>query len=251
MTLSIHTETVRVANGDLQIDAYLARPLEGSYPGIVVFQEIFGVNDHIRSVTDRIAREGYVAIAPALYQRTAPGFEIGYEPDDFALGKEYKAKTTASELLSDTEATIAYLKSLPSLKEGAIGSIGFCFGGHVAYLTATLPEIQAIASFYGAGIATMCPGETEPTIARTKDISGTLYAFFGNEDASIPTEQVDRIEAELSKHNVAHKIFRYDGAGHGFFCDRRSSYNAEAAHDAWGKAMELFATVLNSMNNEQ
>ena len=215
------------------------------HPGIIVFQEIFGVNEHIRGVCDRIAREGYIAIAPALYQRTVPGFEIGYNPDDFKLGKEHKAKTKASELLSDTEATIAYLKTLPQLKEGAIGSIGFCFGGHVAYLTATIEDIKAIASFYGAGIATMCPGETEPTIARTEDITGTLYAFFGNEDASIPSEQVDCIEAQLTNYNVPHQIFRYGGAGHGFFCDRRSSYNPDAANDAWGKVMNLFDTVLN------
>ncbi len=243
----IRTERVKVPNGDLQIDAYLAQPAgEGPFPAVVVFQEIFGVNAHIREVSERIANEGYVAIAPALYQRIAPGFETGYQGDDFKIGKDYKAQTKASELLSDTQATIDYLKTLPSVKSDRLGSIGFCFGGHVAYLTATLDDLKATASFYGAGIATMCPGEDEPTINRTGDISGTLYAFFGNEDASIPSEQVEQIEAELSKHQIPHKIFRYDGADHGFFCDHRDSYNSTAAADAWQKVQQLFEQELKA-----
>lgn len=102
---------VKVVNGDLLIDAYLAEPVAaGRYPAVIVFQEIFGVNAHIRDVTERIAREGYVAIAPALYQRFAPGFETGYTAADIDLGRQYKNQTTAEELLSDTQATIAYLQ---------------------------------------------------------------------------------------------------------------------------------------------
>ncbi|RMG12786.1 MAG: dienelactone hydrolase family protein [Cyanobacteria bacterium J055] len=241
---AIKTDRVQIPNGDLLIDAYLAQPeAEGTFGAIVVFQEIFGVNAHIREVTERIARQGYVAIAPALYQRLAPGFEVGYTDADVVLGREYKVQTQASELLSDTQATIDYLKTLPSVRP-QFGTIGFCFGGHVAYLAATLPEIAATASFYGVGIATMCPGEEEPTIARTPQISGTLYAFFGTEDPLIPLEEVDRIEAALTQHQIPHRIFRYDGANHGFFCNARSSYNADAAADAWQHVLQLFAEKL-------
>lgn len=128
----IQSEWVKVANGDLSIDAYLAQPNEaGPFPAIIVVQEIFGVNSHIRSVTERLAREGYVAISPAIYQRTAPGFEVGYSQDETVLGRKYKDLTTAAELLSDIQATIAYLRGLPSVNGEAIGTIGFCFGGHV------------------------------------------------------------------------------------------------------------------------
>jgi carboxymethylenebutenolidase len=254
-TEKFHAKSVKVMNQDLQIDAYLAEPVgEGVFPGVVVIQEIFGVNAHIRDVVERFAALGYVAIAPAIYQRIAPGFESGYSPEDVQQGRQYKEQTKAGELLGDVSAAIDYLQNLPNVKQGAtpsghlveIGCIGFCFGGHVAYLAATLPEVKATASFYGAGITSMTPGGGEPTVTRTGEIKGELYAFFGREDESIPQEQVEAIEAELTAKNVPHRVFQYDGAGHGFFCDQRGSYNPEAAADAWGQVQELFGRVLNS-----
>ncbi|NET27735.1 dienelactone hydrolase family protein [Okeania sp. SIO1I7] len=242
--LKIRTAHIQVLNGDLEIASYLAQPVEENlFPAVVVIQEIFGVNAHIREVTEKIAKEGYVAIAPSIYQRQAPGFEVGYTEENVKLGRKYKEQTKASELLSDIQATINYLKTLPTVKVDKFGCIGFCFGGHVSYLAATLPEIQATASFYGAGIATGTPGDGEPTITLTPKISGTIYCFFGTEDPLIPIEQVDQIEAELQKHQIKHQVFRYP-ADHGFFCDHRSSYNAEAAADAWVKTKELFGQEL-------
>jgi carboxymethylenebutenolidase len=244
----IQTATVKVPQGDLLSTAYLAQPQDGgTYPGVVVLQEIFGVNAHIREVTERIAREGYVAIAPALFQRTAPGFETGYTPQDVEIGREYAwGQTKASELLSDIQAAIDYLKTLDNIKGDGFGCIGFCFGGHVAYLAATLSDITATASFYGARITTATPGGDAPTISRTREISGTLYAFFGKEDASIPEQQVDLIEAELEKYKIPHRVFRYDGADHGFFCDHRGSYNPTVAADAWEQVKQLFGQVLQT-----
>jgi carboxymethylenebutenolidase len=242
--LDIRTQPVTVANEDLQIAAYLAEPAaEGTFPGIIVIQEIFGVNAHIREVTERIAQAGYVAIAPAIYQRQAPGFEVGYSAEELALGRQYKEQTKATELLSDIQATMNYLKTLPSVKPSGFGTIGFCFGGHVVYLAATLPEIKATASFYGAGIATGTPGGGPGTIARTSEITGVIYCFFGTQDPLIPNEQVDQIEAELNKQNIQHQIFRYP-TGHGFCCDHRDSYNPEAAADAWTHVYQLFQQEL-------
>lgn len=242
---TIQTRSVTVTNHGFAIDAYLAQPeQEGTFPGVVVVQEIFGVNSHIRDVTERFAKAGYVAIAPAIYQRQAPGFETGYTEADVKIGRVYKEQTNTDELLGDIQAAIDYLKTLPNVKPSGVGAIGFCFGGHVVYLTATLPDIKATASFYGAGIATWSPGGGEPTITRSKEITGTLYAFFGEADASIPLEQVDQIEAELTQHQIPHKIFRYAGAGHGFFCDQRGSYEPTAAADAWEKVQELFQATL-------
>lgn len=241
----ICTQHVKVPNGDLEISSYLAYPAKaGVFPAVVVLQEIFGVNSHIRDVTERIAREGYVAIAPALYERLAPGFECGYTPEDIIVGRRYKEQTQAGQLLSDISAAVAYLKSLPFVKANAFGCIGFCFGGHVAYLGATLPDIKATASFYGAGIVNWTPGGGPATVSRTGQIGGTVYAFFGEEDASIPPAQVAEIEAELQKHQVSYRVFRYAGADHGFFCDRRASYHAEAAADAWNQTKLLFSTFL-------
>jgi carboxymethylenebutenolidase len=246
MTVAISSRWVKVQNQDLAIDAYLAMPESpGTYPAIVVIQEIFGVNEHIRDVTERFAAEGYVAIAPAIYQRQAPGFEVGYTEEDLTIGREYKNQTKAKELVSDIQATINYLYSLSQVKQKGVGIIGFCFGGHVVYLAAaTLKDITATASFYGAQIATWCPGDGEPTITRTKDITGTIYTFFGTEDPLIPNQQTEQIEAELKKQNIDHQVFRYQGATHGFMCDRRESYNPDAAKDAWKKVLDLFSQKL-------
>jgi carboxymethylenebutenolidase len=236
-------QAVKIANGDLQISAYLARPVQTPAPAVIVFQEIFGVNAHIRDVVRRLAAAGYVAIAPAIFQRQVNDFEIGYAPEDVILGRQYKALTTAEELLSDTRATIAYLQQLPMVQQGGLGCIGFCFGGHVAYLAATLPEIKATASFYGAGIATMTPGGGAPTVSRTPEIRGSLYGFFGEADQSIPPQQVDEIATALTQAGVNHQIWRYP-ADHGFFCDQRSNYQPEAAADAWQHVLQLFQTHL-------
>ncbi|MEH2227480.1 dienelactone hydrolase family protein [Nostoc sp.] len=245
------TTMVNLLQDNIQVSAYLAEPKEsGSYPGVVVLQEIFGVNVHIREVTERIAKLGYVAMsttgyayAPALFQRIAPGFETGYTPEDIETGRSYAMQTQASELLRDIQLAIDYLKNLPQVKKDGFGCIGFCFGGHVAYLAATLPDIKATASFYGAGITTRTPGGGAPTVTRTEEITGTLYTFFGAEDATIPAEQVDEITAELEKYKIPHRVFRYDGADHGFFCDHRASYNPKAAADAWEQVKQLFGQL--------
>ncbi len=240
-TLTIKSQT------ELPIAAYLAQPsTPGIYPGIVVLQEIFGVNAHIRSCTERIAREGYVAIAPALFERIAPNYETGYTKEAIEIGKKYAwERSQANVLKSDIQAAINYLKTLPNVKKDGFGCIGFCFGGHVAYLAATLPDIKATASFYGTQIATATPGGGNATLSHTHEIAGTLYAFFGMEDTSIPVEQINQIEAELEKCNIPHRVFRYDGAEHGFFCDHRASYNSLAANDAWEKVKQLFAQQLS------
>ena len=245
MAIAIVTESVKIPNNNLEIAAYLAKPrTSGNYPAIIVIQEIFGVNEHIQDVTARIAQEGYIAIAPALYQRQAPGFTVGYTPEEVKIGRQYKTQTKATELLSDIQATIDYLYQMPQVKSTGFGTVGFCFGGHVAYLVATLKDIRATASFYGAQIATWCPGEDQPTLQRTKDINGTIYLFFGTADSLIPNEQVDQIAAELKQQQIDHQLFRYQGATHGFMCDRRDSYNPDAAKDAWQKMLDLFSQKL-------
>ncbi|MEO1340786.1 MAG: dienelactone hydrolase family protein [Cyanobacteria bacterium J06635_13] len=246
MKLEISSKWVKVDNQGLEIDAYLAAPTTaGIYPGIIVIQEIFGVNEHIQDITERLASEGYMAIAPAIYQRQAPGFAVGYSEAEVQEGRRYKVQTQASELVSDVQSCIAYLYSQPQVKQAGVGTIGFCFGGHVVCLAATLADVSATASFYGAGIATWCPGEAEPTISQTKDIKGAIYTFFGTQDPLIPNEQTEQIEQELQQQKIEHRVLRYEGATHGFMCDRRpNSYNPDAARDAWKKVLDLFSQKL-------
>lgn len=246
MNQALQTQSVRVSNGTLQIDAYLSQPaIPGNYPGIIVIQEVFGVNDYIRSVCDRIASWGFVAIAPAIFQRTAPGFSVGYSPAELAEGRSHKDQTKAPELISDVQATIAFLRQQPQVNADKLGIIGFCFGGHVAYLGATLPPIQVAALFYPSGIAVMTPGGGAPSLTLAPQIQGTVYGFFGLADPIIPNEQTDRIEQELQTRGIDHKIFRYP-ASHGFACDRRAEYNQTAAADAWQQTQALFSRLQQS-----
>ncbi|MEA5451246.1 dienelactone hydrolase family protein [Leptolyngbya sp. CCNP1308] len=245
MTSLVRTETIPISSGDAEILAYLAEPSRpGRFAAVVVIQEVFGVNSHIREVAERLAGAGYVAIAPHIYHRQAPGFEVGYTAEDLELGRTYKQGTKATELLADVQGAIAYLYSKDNVIPEGVGCIGFCFGGHVAYLAATLPEVNATASFYGAGIATLTPGGGAPTLSRTPEIKGSLYGFFGEKDTLISSEEVDQIKAALAEHGVPHQIFRYPDAEHGFFCDQRYSYNPEAARDAWDQVLQLFKTTL-------
>lgn len=238
--LQVSTQQVSILSQAQPIRAHLATPLRvGQFPGIIVLQEIFGVNPHIRAVTERIASMGYVAIAPALFDRQAPGFDVGYTATDVELGRKYAERTRAEELLADIRAAIDYLKALPQVLPH-FGCIGFCFGGHVAYLAATMPEIEATASFYGRGITTFTPGGGEPTLSRTGAIGGKIYLFFGMDDASIPPEHIAQIDTALTTHQIAHQIWQYPNAEHGFACDMRASYNLAAATDAWQHVAELF-----------
>ena len=256
-TMPVIHDRLQIQNGNLLLEAYQAQPVPDSlsaqtYPAIVVLQEVFGVNRHLRSVVDRLASMGYVAIAPALFQRTAPGFEVDYTEAELILGRQHKDQTTAVTLLSDIQATIAYLKTLEWVNsDQGIGCLGFCFGGHVAYLAATLPDIKSTASFYGAGIPTYTPGGGEPTLSRTAAIHGTFYGFYGLEDPLIPLTHVDQMETALQQAQVNHKIFRYPGAGHGFCCDQRSDFRSEACAAAWVQVKELFQILSDSPSNNE
>jgi carboxymethylenebutenolidase len=259
--IEINTSYVKVPNDGLEINAYLAQPAQnGTFGAVIVFPEIFGINSNIRDITELIAKQGYVAIATAMYQRIAPGFEadfsaedVGFSPEAYRLGLEYYQQVKYQEIFSDIQATITYLKTLPNVKDNAIGVIGFCFGGHVAYMAATLPNIKATASFYGGGITTSSYGEETPTINRTSEIKGTIYAFYGTRDTLVSQEETEQIEAELKKHQINHRVFRYD-AGHGFFAgffkdkypfmEQHPSYNPDAAPDAWKHVIELFQNHL-------
>lgn len=244
--MDIQSTQVQIPSLDIVIDAYQAQPLQsGTFPAIIVFQEVFGVNAHIRQVTERLAEAGYIAIAPSLYQRTAPGFDLGYSDADLALGRRHKDLTTAAQLLADTEATIQYLQGLPNVAAGSLGCIGFCFGGHVAYLAATLPAIQATACFYGAGIPLFTPGGGEPTLSRTPEIQGRLALFWGTQDPLIPLAEADTVEATLRQHQIPYQAFRYP-ASHGFCCNHRASFDPEAAAAAWAEVFTLFATTFKN-----
>lgn len=232
--------------------AYLARPATpGSYPGVVVGMEIFGVTAHIRDITERVASLGYVVVAPDFYHRAAPGVELPRDADGRAEGLELMWRLTRDEALADVRAAMAHLRALhldadevPN-ETTKIGMVGFSLGGHIAYLAATQLDLTATAVFYGGWIPTrdVPLSQPDPTLYLTTGIAsrdGYLLFFVGGQDRLIPPEQRRQIEDALLAEGVRHEIVVYPDAPHGFFCDRADTFDRIAADDSWRRVRELF-----------
>ena len=232
--------TVQLNTSDGKMDAYVAQPKDGgSYPGVVVIQEAFGVNDHIKKVTDRLAGEGYVAIAPDIFHREAERL-IPYSDMSKAIATLQRVQDPKA--MEDVGAAIAHLKSQKNVKSGSIGVVGFCMGGRLTYLTAAhhANDVKAAVPYYGGGI----PMGNPSPLARTGEIKCPMYLFFGGKDQLIPLAQVDQIKGELTNKKVAFQMNVYPDAGHGFNCDDRGSYHEASAKDAWEKTKAFFAQHL-------
>jgi carboxymethylenebutenolidase len=245
--MEIQTERVQIgAQGGARMGGYLARP-KGSetLPAVIVYMEIFGINSHIRSVVDRVAREGYVALAPDFFHRTGPGVEYGYDDAGMQAGMKLLMALDADQMIADARAALAYLRGRKDVRGEKIGAMGFCIGGHMTYLTACETDVAAAASFYGGGIAApQGPGGKPSTLDRSAKIRGRMLALFGEKDSLIPLAQVDAIRAALAKASPKHEVVVYPGADHGFFCDQRASYQEQAASDAWMRVKKLFSEEL-------
>ncbi|HVB57698.1 MAG TPA: dienelactone hydrolase family protein [Candidatus Acidoferrales bacterium] len=222
--------TLQVADGTT-MSAYTARPAEeGKAPGMLVFQEAFGVNAHIRDITERVAREGYVAVAPELYHRTAPGFEGSYT--DFQAVMPHMQAMKEDSIVHDVRAAYDWLKADPQVSSDRIASIGFCMGGRVSFLTCSVVPLRAAISFYGGGIA-------PALLPRAASLSGPMLLFWGGLDKHIPQEQIRSIVDELKRVGKTFINVDISDADHGFFCDARASYNANAATLAWGLVLQF------------
>lgn len=220
------------------METHRAAPPDGERnPAVLVLQEAFGVDDHIRSVCRRFAREGYVALAPELYHREGPARTFGYE--DFSAVRPHLAALTNDGIATDVRAALARLRSDPAVDGERIAAVGFCVGGFAAFLAACRTDVAAAVCFYGGGIARERPGmKLRPLLPEADAIACPLLAFFGAEDASIPPADVEAVGVRLRDLGKTFEIVSYPGAGHGFFNDERSSYRADAAVDAWQRTLE-------------
>ncbi len=245
--MGVKTEDIQITTSKgAKMGAYLARPeTPGRAPAVIVFMEIFGVNDHIRDVTRRIAAEGYVALAPDFFHRTAPGVQLGYDEQGMNTGIGNLMKLEADQMIADAKDAMSYLRSRPDVEGQKLGAMGFCIGGHMTYLVACETDIVAAASYYGGGIAApQGPGGAPSTISRTPKIRGRIQCYFGGKDAMIPLDQVAAVRDALAKAGVDHSVEVYPDADHGFHCDQRASYHAPSAKDAWSKTVALFEQQL-------
>jgi carboxymethylenebutenolidase len=242
--VEIITERIKTAEG---VEGYLARPKSGRAPAILVHFELFGVNEHIQDVCKRLAAEGYVALAPDYYfrleKRTVPYTDV---KAGFGLALTLKDE----QVMADAGSCLRYLESQPFVERDRIGSLGFCMGGRLSFLTATShpKEISAAVSFYGGGLAgeNRREGQTIDPLEEAAKLRSPLLLFYGGLDQHIRPEHVDRFTERLKQLGKGYKSYVYPGAGHGFFCNDRESYNSAAAVDAWQKMMEFLAGNLKS-----
>lgn len=207
-----------------EFDAYLAESSGKPKAAMIVIQEIFGVNGHIRSVADDYAKQGYQAIAPALFDRAEPNVELNYNSDDMKRGMGMAGQIGMDAMMKDVAATIKYARQQwPTLK---VGIVGFCMGGSLAWLAAARLDPDAAVGYYGGRIA---QSASEP-------LHCPVMLHFGAKDAHIGPDQVATIRAAHPETPV----YVYEAAGHGFNCDQRKDYEPESAKLARERTLEFF-----------
>ena len=210
------------------LDAYLAQPPGNPKAGIVVVQEIFGVNTHIRSVANGFAKDGYLTIAPALFDRARRHVEYKYDQTGMDEGYAIVKGLSLEDTLADIQAAVAYLRQQPGIHK--VGVVGYCWGGTLAWLSNTRLHVDATVSYYGGGIQNyITEKSTRPAIFH-----------FGLLDTHIPQTVAEQVRRE----HPGYAVYTYEGAGHGFNCDARDSYNKEASALARQRTLAHFEKYL-------
>jgi carboxymethylenebutenolidase len=221
------SEVINLRSADgLELPAYVARPAGQPRGGVVVLQEIFGVNSHIRSVADGYAKDGYLAVAPATFHRVKPGVELGYSPEDIQAGSALKQAVEslpAPGVLPDIQAAIDH-----AAQAGKVGIVGYCWGGLLTWRAACLLEgLAAAAPYYGGGMTSPAESARQPKCP--------VMVHFGDQDHIIP---MDTVEAFKARHPEV-EVHVYH-ANHGFNCDQRGSHDAPSAKLARERTLAFF-----------
>jgi len=223
--------TLQVADGT-SMAAYVAYPenADSNTPAILVLQEAFGVNHHIRNVTDRFAREGYIAIAPELFHRSAPvHFEASYT--DFPSVMPHIQSLTNEGMSADLQAAYQWLTEQPKANQAAIYSVGYCMGGRASFLANAVLPLKAAVSYYGGGIDKLAD--------KAADLHGRMLFYWGGLDKHIGKEQIDAAIKAVEDAGKPYINVVISDADHGFNCDERASYNEAASKDAWALTLDF------------
>jgi len=214
-------------------DAYLCLPPTGSGPGLVLFQEIFGVNLHIRTVAEQYALDGFVVLAPDVFWREAPRVELGYAGADMERARALMGAADRNALAADVKTTVAALRARSEVK-GKVGAIGYCMGGRLSFVAAATADVDSAVCYYGGGIhdqLELAEGITCPTMFH-----------YGETDGNIPLAAVEKVKAAMAGKRA--EVHVYPNAGHGFNCWDRGAYHAPSAALAHGRTLQHFASTL-------
>ena len=236
--MEVASQQVTVKTGSESMPCHLARPTSGGpYPGIVVVMEAFGLNDNIKTITNRFAAEGFVAIAPNLYFRQ-PNNVVAY--NDLPGAFKLMGSVNDDQVVADMTAAINFLKTQPNVKP-KFATVGYCMGGRIAFLTACRnSEVNATAPYYGGGMVTSRQPNTKAPIEYVSGLRAPVLAFFGGKDAFIPITEVDKFRDALKAAAKPAEVVFYPDADHGFMCDDRPSHHAQHAKEAWAKTIAFF-----------
>jgi carboxymethylenebutenolidase len=225
---------IDIPSGNDTFGGYLSLPKGGNGPAVIIIQEIFGVNAHIRAVCDQYAADGHVALAPDVFWRTQPRVELTYDAADVGKGMELAQETDIDLVVADIAATAGLLRARPEVA-GKVAAIGYCLGGRLAYLAAATGNIDAAVAYCGGGI---------PSCLDVADkIAQPILFHYAENDHAIPLSAVDEVKATFASRDNA-TFHLYPGAGHGFNCTDRASYNQRAAALAHGRTLTFLAEHL-------
>jgi carboxymethylenebutenolidase len=245
MSDALQAETVTIkGHGDDEIEAYLARPLDGGpRGGVVVIHHMPGYDEATKEMVRKFAAHGYAALCPNLYSREAPGAD----PDDAAAAVRAAGGVPDERLVGDVDGAARYLKALDGAN-GRIGVIGHCSGGRQTFLAACSLRIDAAVDCYGAFVVNEppagMPASMKPILGLAPQLSCPLLGLFGAEDGYPSPEETAVLSAELDRHGKEHEFHTYEGAGHAFFAVDRPAYRPEAAMDGWAKIFDFFGRTL-------
>lgn len=226
--MSSHKIRVTAASGG-EFDAYIAEPPAGTGPGLVIIQEIFGVNHHMRSLADRYARQGFLVAVPDLFWRMEPGVELTYDDQGMKKGLDLYANFNTNDAIADIDATVNALKNHDRCTK-KVATVGFCMGGKLSYLAAARLNVDAAVSYYGGGI--------QDHLEEGSRIKCPAVLHYGQNDDHIPADAISKVRKELAA-NQNIEIFVYPGTGHGFNCDERKDFHKQSAEVAYARSLAV------------
>ncbi|MGN6316391.1 dienelactone hydrolase family protein [Trinickia sp.] len=233
--MSVPTRWIEIdAGGGERYDGYLALPRAGKGPGVIIVQEIFGVNAHIQSVAEQYALAGYVALAPDIFWRSERRVELRYEGADRDKALALLKSTDVEKTVADLGAAAATLRAQPETA-GKVGAVGFCFGGQLAYLMAARGSVDAAVAYYGGGI--------QNKLDEAANVRAPMVFHYAEHDGSIPQTAVAQVKQRFAGRSDV-QFFDYPGVEHGFNCSDRGAYNQHASALAHGRTLSFLASVL-------